>query len=83
MEYEQWLPEFTKDKKEVESFDLSNQHAVHSIRRFLDARNCLWEIALTYTGRLVTRRGCIESDGVTVDWEPWVTRHDVELPLRK
>ncbi len=79
MDYAKWLDEFTKGKKQVAEFTQSDTFAVHSIRRFMDEKHHLWEIALTYTSKLVVRSGVIQSDGITVKWENWETRHDVDI----
>lgn len=83
IDYDEWLAEFTKDKKEIGTFDQSTTHAVHTVRRYLDGDNHIWEIAFTYTGRLVVRSGPIEPDGVSVKWGNWVTRHDVQIPRQR
>lgn len=80
MKYEDWLVDFLKDKKEVPSPAPSDKFAVHSVHRFIDDKHQLWEIARTYTGRLVVRSGTIGSDGIAAKWDDWITRHDVELP---
>jgi len=78
MSFDQWLVNFIKDKKEVPSLDPS-AYAIHTIRRFIDIKDCVWEIAFTYTGRLVVRSGKVDSDGITIKWAEWDTRHDVTL----
>jgi len=81
LKYEDWLAEFLKGKEEVPSLGTSDKFAVHSVHRYLDNdHHLLWEIAVTYTGRLLVRSGKIGPDGITVEWNEWVTRHDVELP---
>jgi len=78
--FEGWLKEFLIGKTEVPTLELSDKFAVHSIRRFINGNHdSVWEIAFTYTGRLVCRKGHIGSDGVTVEWGEWVTKHDVAL----
>jgi hypothetical protein len=80
MTFDDWLKDFTRDKREVGSADLSATHAIHTVRRFIDRESKMWEIAFTYTGRLVVRYGIIEGpDGVTITWSAWVTRHDVDI----
>jgi len=86
MKYKDWLADFIISKKEVATFDLNDKFAIHSIIRYATSdqrpateRN-LWETAITYTGRLVTRQGSIQDDGLTVKWEDWITQHDVEIP---
>lgn len=81
MDFEQWLADFSKDKKEVGTVHVSTD-AVHSVRRYLDKNNQLFEIGLTYTNVLVTRLGVIAEDGVTVGWSAWKTLHQVEMPKR-
>lgn len=34
----------------------------------------------TYTGKLLVRSGQTTSEGTTIEWKKWVTRHDVEMP---
>lgn len=82
MKYDEWLSTFLKDKKEVACSELDT-YAVHTVRRFIDKGNRVWELALTYTGRLVSRSGSIESDGLTISWAEWTTHHDIELPKAK
>lgn len=79
MKYEDWLVDFLKGKQEVPALEASDKFAVHSIRRYVDEEHQLWEIARTYTGRLVVRSGHIGPDGIAVEWGEWITRHDVEL----
>ena len=78
--YDDWLEEFISGKSEIPSLELSNDFSVHSIRRFLEGKTKVWEVAITYTGRVVVRFGEISSDGVTIEWNPWTTLHDVEVP---
>jgi hypothetical protein len=77
--YIDWLAEFIKDKKEVPVTITNDGFAVHSTRRFLDSKGEIWEIAITYTGRLVIRKGIVISDGISVVWNDWITEHDVDL----
>lgn len=78
--YEDWLLDFLCEKNEVLAPAPSDKFAVHSIRRFLEGKNHIWEIGTTYTGRLVVRLGQIGADGTSVVWQDWVTHHDVEMP---
>ncbi|MBI3294014.1 MAG: hypothetical protein HYZ71_04720 [Deltaproteobacteria bacterium] len=82
MDFDAWLATFAKDKKEVGSFDQSGTDAVHSVRRYLSQDKRLFEVALTYTGAVVTRSGVIGNDAVSVRWSPWNTEHNVEYPKR-
>ena len=77
--FEDWVAEFSKDKTEVGGLEQSTLFAVHTIRRFLEKETLLWEIAFTYTGRLVVRSGLIDADGVTIKWTDWITHHDVDV----
>ena len=79
MRFESWLTEFLKDKREVPLPDQASTYAIHTIRRFIDKKNCVWEIAFTYTGRLVIRSGSIGADALTIKWGEWETDHEVEL----
>ena len=83
MDYDHWLSEFIKDKREIAAFDQSGNSAVHTVKRYLDGNNHLWETAFTYTGRLVVRSGPIQPDGVSVDWGEWGTLHDVTIPRKR
>lgn len=78
--YDDWLEAFLRGKSEVPSLKLSDQFAVHSIRRFLEGKDRVWEIAITYTDCLVVRSGQIGADGITVAWSEWATERDVEVP---
>ncbi len=80
LKYDDWLKDFLSGKTEVPALELSDKFAVHSIRRFLEGKDRIWETAITYTGRLVVRSGRICSDGISVEWEDWLTKHDVETP---
>ncbi len=55
--------------------------AVHSIERYIDNSNCVWETAITYTGRLVIHSGMIQEDGITFKLSEWKTLHEVKIPL--
>lgn len=77
--FQDWLENFISDKREVPSPSSSNQFAIHSMRRFVGATDSVWEIAFTYTDRLVVRQGTIKADGVSVNWKPWATEHSVEI----
>lgn len=76
---QEWLTDFVRGKTEVPSHTHSDQFAVHSIRRFFEGSDKVWEIASTYTGRLVVRSGQIAEDGVNVVWCQWKTEHDVDV----
>lgn len=78
--YSSWLEEFTKGKREVPSSPTSDQFGIRSLRRYVDAQDHIWETAITYTGRLVLRHGRLDADGISIEWEPWVTEHDIEVP---
>lgn len=80
MKYEEWLADFVKGKKEVAVFPDSGSYLVHTVHRYLDQSNQVWETAFTYTDRLVVRSGSIQPDGVTAKWGDWNTLHDVTLP---
>ncbi len=78
--YQDWLKDFLSGKEEVTTFPDSGSYAVHTIHRYIDKKtNCLWETALTYTGRLVVRSGKIDHDGIKVSWSEWETKHDVKV----
>jgi len=79
LEYKTWLKNFVAGKKEVPSNDHAGTHAVHSIRTFADDHQ-VWEIAFTYTGRVVLRFGLLQPAGTKMKWSTWQTLHDVELP---
>jgi hypothetical protein len=79
MDYAQWSRDFLRGKRLVAEFPQSTTHALHSIKRYLDAHNKVYEVGQTYTDRLVIRSGTIEDDGVSVKWTEWQTLHDVEL----
>ena len=36
MDFDQWLADFTKDKKQVATLEQSDSFAVHSIRRYIN-----------------------------------------------
>lgn len=78
--YQDWLKDFLAGKTEVPAPQTSDQLAIHSIRRFLESSNQVWEFGLTYTGRLVVRSGQIGADGISVQWTGWITQHDIEMP---
>jgi len=77
--FKDWYDNFTSTKKEVPSNDQSDDYAIHSIRRYVGEEQ-LWEIAFTYTGRLVMRCGPIEPGGIKIKWGEWETLHHVILP---
>ena len=83
MQYEDWLKDFTKDKKLVAQFDQSVIDAVHDVCRYMDDGEKLWETGVTYTGRLVLREGTLGTDDVTINWNRWSTLHDVVLSKPK
>lgn len=62
-----WCKEFTVGKTEISSAESSDYFSVHSRRRFLEGTSKIWELAITYTGRLVVRFGEIDSDGITIN----------------
>lgn len=78
-----WLYDFLRDKTEVPPPPHSDKLAVHSLRRFLEGSDKVWETAITYTGRLVVRSGCIADDRVEITWNQWQTEHDVHIPTEQ
>lgn len=80
--FDEWLKEFARDKRLVATFQQSDTFAVYDIRRYGNLERSLWEIAYTYTDRLVMRSGKIRDDGVNVDWSEWQTLHEVEVPKK-
>jgi predicted LPLAT superfamily acyltransferase len=80
MEYKFWLTEFSADKTHVATFERLPYQALHSISRYLDQQQHVWETGITYTDRLVVRSGKIDADGVTIQWSEWKTLHDVVIP---
>ncbi len=78
--YIEWFSEFIKGKREVPVSETHDRFASHSTRRFVDQTGDIWEIASTYTGRLIVRKGLVAEDGVTIGWEDWITEHNVVLP---
>ncbi len=78
--YYEWFTEFIVGKREVPVSETHDRFAAHSTRRFIDQAGDIWEIASTYTGRLIVRKGEVGNDGVTIQWQDWVTEHDVEMP---
>jgi len=83
LEYQEWLKGFLVGKTEVPTLEFSDQFSVHSIRRFTASEGRVWEIAITYTGRLVLRSGQIEADGISIEWMQWMTQHDVLMPKKE
>lgn len=80
LNYDQWFIEFTRGKTEVTPSEPSSVLAVKCVRRFIDSGSGqIWEIAITYTDRLVTRSGPISGDGVTIKWGNWNTHHEIEI----
>jgi hypothetical protein len=77
--YNEWQEDFAKGKQEVPSTETRDSSAVHSIRRWVDGSGNLLETALTYTGRLVLRKGEMAADGIEVVWNAWITMHEVKL----
>ncbi|MGZ3690749.1 MAG: hypothetical protein ACXVAX_04560 [Pseudobdellovibrio sp.] len=75
----EWLYEFADGKTEVPTPETSDLFSVHSKRRFIEDKK-IWEIAFTYTGRLVVRFGQVDSEGVNIEWNDWETQHDIEVP---
>lgn len=80
MKYADWLKDFVRDKRFVAILDQSTAEAVHDIHRYLDAQGRFWETAVTYTGKVVIRSGTTGSTVDTIDWDPWITLHDIEPP---
>lgn len=78
VKFEEWLNGFLKDKKEINA-ESSPDIVAHDLRRFIDENSRIWEIAITYTDRLVVRQGAFEPDGVTVKWSHWNTMHEVKI----
>ncbi len=70
-----WLCEFSKDKQLVSTTEQSDAYAVHSIMRYIDQTGILWEVAQTYTGRVVIRKGVTSETELTVEWTRWETLH--------
>ncbi len=79
MKFTDWLRDFRRNKKYVGSIPQSSKDAVHTIDRYIDAEEQFWETGVTYTGRLVLRKGLLMADGITIDWEEWQTLHDIEV----
>lgn len=78
MQYKYWLRLFNKDKKLISTYDICHVESVHSIRRYVDKDNRIWETAITYTNKIVVRRGLPEEAG-TIRWFEWETLHEVEF----
>ncbi len=83
MNYDEWLKEFEKDKKFVGQSDQTAVEALHTVRRYICKDEKICEAGITYTGRVVLRYGVVASDGVTIHWLPWETKHDVIVPKQK
>lgn len=79
MTYQEWLKDFTRDKKLVGLFDQSIVDAVHDVHRYVDNHGDLWETAVTYTGHVVVRAGILQADAATVDWNSWQILPDIQL----
>lgn len=79
--YDEWLRSFLEDKEQVPGSEQST-YAVHTVQRYMDRNRRLWEMAFTYTDRVVTRSGAIQPDGVTVEWTDWTTQHEIKLPKK-
>lgn len=80
MQFQEWFEAFVRGKVEVPASESYDQLAVHSLRRFVEGSDRIWEIAATYTGRLVIRSGQIQPDGLNVTWEHWKTEHGITMP---
>jgi hypothetical protein len=78
--FEDWFRSFQIGKTEVPAPEQSDSTSIYSIRRFTDDCNKVWEIAFTHTGRLVARAGEIKPEKIGVEWNAWVTQHNVEIP---
>jgi len=78
--YSDWLREFTFGKREVPASPSNDQYGVRDLRRYVNKQGEVWETAVTYTGRLVLRSGTIGKDGISIEWQSWITEHDIELP---
>lgn len=80
MHYTDWLQTFTADKRLVGSSPLlAAVDAIHSVSRYIANDGYLWEVAQTYTGRVVIRRGELQDNQVTIEWATWVTLHEVQI----
>lgn len=78
---QEWLDEFMLGKVEIPPPPPSDRLAAHTIRSFLEGPDKVWEIAITYTERLVVRSGQIAEDGIEILWNRWTTEHDVHIPM--
>jgi hypothetical protein len=84
MKFTDWYVKFIQDKVEVATTPHASDHAIHSKQLFVcHANRSFWEIGRTYTDRLVIRSGLIGQDGITIDWQPWQTLHDIEIPASR
>lgn len=75
--FQDWFEEFLVGKKEIPTTADAALVPVHSTRRFIDEHDVVWEIGITYTGRLVVRRGRLNQEAPSIEWEEWVTQHQV------
>lgn len=75
--YHAWLRDFCADKQLVGAIDPSDAFSIHSISRYVDQMDGLWEIGQTYTGRVVTRSGRMQDLDLEVCWTRWETMHHV------
>lgn len=78
--YLTWLSEFTKGKAKLSNAKDPNPPGVHSVLNFVDEKRTPWQVAQTYTGRVVVRSGTVESEGTKVKWSEWETLHNVSIP---
>lgn len=75
MLFSEWLADFIVDKTEILITEAS-KYPAHSVRRF--SRGCeVWEIAITYTNKLIIRFGRTKIGEDEVAWSDWRTEHKV------
>ncbi len=79
MQYKYWVRTFAKDKKLIATFDLCHIDSIHTIKRYIDLDNRLWESAITFTNKIVFRWGLPAEDGASIYWNAWETLHEVEF----
>lgn len=79
MQYKYWARLFAKDKKLISTFELCHVDSIHTIKRYVDLDNRLWETAITYTNKIVVRRGLTDGDTGSIKWTAWETLHEVEF----